>query len=96
MEHIAIEKIWQKDTRTLGIVWTDGKESQYDVVELRRKCPCASCIDEWTKKPILRPDDVPESIRPVKIDSVGRYGLNIQFNDGHNTGIYSFQALRDS
>lgn len=90
-----VKRIWQQDERTLGIVWTDGRKSLYDVVELRRQCRCAHCVDEMTKKKILNPDDIPESLRPIKIESVGRYALTIQFSDGHKTGIYPFDKLRE-
>ncbi len=26
---------------------------------------------------------------------VGRYAVNIQWSDGHDTGIYSYQTLRE-
>ena len=90
-----VKKIWQQDERTLGINWTDGRKSLYDVVELRRQCRCANCVDEISKKKTLNPDDIPESIRPVKVESVGRYALAIQFSDGHRTGIYAFDKLRE-
>lgn len=95
MDDIRIRKIFQKDERTLGVEWTDGRASSFDVVELRRSCPCAVCIDEWTHKRLLKPEDVPESIRPIRIESVGRYAMNIKFSDGHGTGIYTFKMLRD-
>lgn len=92
--HIGVKKIWQEDPRTLGIVWTDETSQHFDVVELRKKCPCASCVDEWTRKPQLAPDAISQDVRPKHIASVGRYALNIQFSDGHQTGIYTFQQLR--
>lgn len=90
-----VKDISQKNERTLSIVWTDNTTQNFDVVKLRRACPCAACIDEWTRKPILKQEAVPESIRPVKIESVGAYALQIAFNDGHSTGIYTYQMLRD-
>lgn len=91
---VRVKAIGQVDGRSFGITWTDDLSSKYDVVELRRKCPCATCIDEWSHEQILKPDSVPESLRPVKIDSVGQYALSIQFSDGHKTGIYTFAMLR--
>jgi len=91
---IRVKQIEQFNERTLSITWTDGRTDLFDVVLLRRKCPCAMCIDEWTHEPILRPEAVPESTRPIKIDSVGQYALTIHFNDSHKTGIYSFALLR--
>ena len=46
------------------------------------------------KKPILKAEDVSDDVRPVSIDSVGRYAMSIKFSDGHATGIYTFQYLR--
>jgi len=94
-EQARVKRIWQQDDRTLAINWTDGRKSLYDVVELRRQCRCANCIDELTKKRKLNPDEIPESIRPLKIESVGRYALTIHFTDGHRTGIYPFERLRE-
>ncbi len=93
-ESHRVKDIAQIDPRTIGILWTDGKSDAFDVVELRRKCPCAVCIDEWTRVPKLKPEDVAETVRPVKIESVGAYALRIDFSDGHRTGIYTFNLLR--
>lgn len=92
--NIRVKDISQSDDRTLRIGWTDNAESIYDVVELRRKCPCASCIDEWTHEPRLDQASVKDDVRPIRIDSVGRYAMSIKFSDGHGTGIYTFQMLR--
>lgn len=92
--NVMVQKIWQADPRTLGIEWTDQQTSFYDAVELRRRCPCASCIDEWSRAPRLKAEDVADTVRPLRIDSVGRYALSVKFSDGHSTGIYTFQMLR--
>jgi DUF971 family protein len=89
-----IKEIYQVNERTLGITWTDNKESKFDVVDLRRQCPCASCVDEHTGKRILKPEMIEDSTRPELINSVGRYALTINFSDGHSTGIYTFKSLR--
>ena len=94
-ETIQVKKIWQQDDRTLGVLWSDDRESKYDVVDLRRKCPCAYCVDEWSNDPILKPEDVSDDVRPTSIESVGRYAMSIKFSDGHGTGIYTFKYLRD-
>lgn len=94
MENVRVKDIQQIDSRTLGIRWTDDKVGRYDVVDLRRRCPCAMCIDEWTHEPLLKPESIPETVRPVRIDSVGQYALTIAFSDGHRTGIYTFNMLR--
>lgn len=84
----------QLGSDTLGIRWADNHESTYKVRNIRLSCRCANCIDEWTRAPILKPESVPETIRPVHIESVGRYALKIQWSDGHDTGIFTFEQLK--
>ena len=87
-------KIAQRGPRELGIEWADGVSSFYDVRDLRLACGCASCVDEWTGENRLDPDSVPQDVRPLRIESVGRYAIQIEWSDGHSSGIYPFQRLR--
>ena len=81
----AVQAVTQHDERTLRVVWEDGLEKLFDVVSLRNNCPCASCAGGVK---------VNDTVRPIEIRSVGRYALIIFFDDGHRTGIYSFDNLR--
>ncbi len=87
-------KIQQHDPRTLSILWADGVESLLDVRALRLACGCANCVDEWSGEALLASEDVPGDVAPVGIQSVGRYAIQIDWSDGHNTGIYPFERLR--
>lgn len=87
-------QIQQRDPRTLSIVWADGVESLLDVRALRLACRCAECVDEWSGEALLAPDRVPPDVAPVGIQSVGRYAIQIDWSDGHSTGIYPFERLR--
>lgn len=89
-----IQDIKQVDNKTLMIKWTDDSENLYDVVQLRRMCPCAECVNEFSGKRTLDPQSISEQVRPVTIDSVGRYALNIRFSDSHSTGFYTFDYLK--
>ncbi len=84
----------QEGPRHLAIAWGDGHESLYDVRALRLACACASCIDEWTGEERLDESAVPLDVRPVRIQPVGRYAIQIDWSDGHTTGIYPFERLR--
>lgn len=90
----GIQDIQQRDARTLYIQWLDGSHMLFDVVDLRRRCPCAACVDEITQKPLLDPASVKDDIRPIRIRSVGRYALSIEFTDGHKSGIYAYERLK--
>jgi ATP-binding protein involved in chromosome partitioning len=87
--------IAQAGPDTLRIEWQDGHESLYPVRRLRLGCRCANCIEELTGRPLLREEDVPEDVRPERISPVGRYAIQIAWSDGHDTGIYSFDYLRE-
>ena len=36
---------------------------------------------------------IQENIKPIKFVEVGNYGLNVQWNDEHRTGVYSYEYL---
>jgi ATP-binding protein involved in chromosome partitioning len=88
-------EIRQDGPRNLAIRWRDGAESQFAVRALRLACACAHCVDEWTGENRLDPGSVPEDVHPTRIDSVGRYAIQIRWSDGHDTGIYAFDRLRE-
>ena len=74
--------------------WPGGHETIYPARTVRHACRCASCIDETSGKPLLDPATVPDTIRAKRIDLVGQYAIQIEWSDGHDTGIYSFRHLR--
>jgi len=92
---ITPSEIRQAGPRRLAITWADGLASTYDVRALRLACGCAHCVDEWTGAKTLDADSVPHDVRPLQIAPVGRYGIQIDWSDGHTAGIYSFQRLRE-
>ncbi len=57
-------------------------------------CPCAGCIDEFTRRRILTEEMVDEGVYPTTIEYVGRYALQFFWSDGHGTGIYPYDFLR--
>jgi ATP-binding protein involved in chromosome partitioning len=80
--------------RTLSVLWQDGRQGEFDVRDLRLACPCALCVEEMSGRPLLDPSKVRPDIAPVTLTSVGSYGISIKWNDGHSTGIYSYEGLR--
>jgi len=93
----AIEprEISQVSDTHLRISWADKKVCDYDAARLRRACPCAQCVNEWTGERTLKPEVIPDEVEFKDVSIVGRYALNFRWSDGHETGIYSFQYLRD-
>ena len=87
-------RIIEESDSALSINWSDDAETFYNASQLRRACPCASCVNEWTGEKVLKDENVPEDLSFSRITVVGRYALNFHFSDGHDTGIYSFDFLR--
>lgn len=93
----AIEprEIKHEDDSTVAIVWGDDRQCRYKAAELRRACPCAQCVNEWTGERMLRPETIADELEIRDLSLVGRYALNFRWSDGHETGIYSFRYLRE-
>ncbi len=93
----AIEprEIKQDGDAGLRITWADGHVSQFTAAGLRRVCPCAQCVNEWTGQRVLKPDSIAEELTINDLSLVGRYAINFRWSDGHDTGIYSFRYLRE-
>lgn len=85
----------QAGPTTLEIDWKDGHTSAYDVRHLRLACRCARCVEELTGRPLLVEENVPADVRPVRITPVGRYAVQIAWTDHHDSGIYTFEYLRE-
>ena len=88
-------QIVEESDSTLTIKWSDESESKYTAAELRRVCPCASCRDEWTGEKILDEQQISDDLTFTAMSIVGRYALNFVFSDNHDTGIFSFEYLRE-
>ncbi len=84
----------RRDARTLSVLWEDGRRDDFDVRDLRLACHCALCVEEMSGRPALDPTSVRADVAPRVITSVGNYAITINWNDGHSTGIYSFEYLR--
>jgi DUF971 family protein len=92
---IEPREIMQEGERSLRVTWADGRVCLYAAAELRRACPCALCVNEWTGERVLRPESVADEIEIRDLELVGRYALNFRWSDGHDAGIYSFRYLRE-
>jgi DUF971 family protein len=78
----------------LVLAWPGGQRVALPPTELRDRCPCANCIEEGTGRKILDPSSIPADIRPLQVTAVGNYALKVQWSDGHDTGIYTWETLR--
>jgi DUF971 family protein len=82
----------------LAIKWDDGTESFISLEKMRRNCPCASCHGETdVLGNVYKGPNRPlggKDFQLVRLNNVGGYALNPVWADGHSTGLFSFELLK--
>ena len=73
------------------IAWSDGKTTSYSFRGLRGWCPCAQCQGHSSDTRFIETTNP----RVTSYEPVGRYALRLLWADGHSTGMYSFEWLRE-
>jgi DUF971 family protein len=86
----------------VAVEWKDGHQSQWSFAWLRRACPCATCVEERAGAGRRPGEAAPKSplalyeppALPLEVTPVGNYAVQFKWNDGHESGIYSWEYLR--
>jgi DUF971 family protein len=99
-ESPAIRPLGIKADRASGVVtieWADGHVSRFEAVALRQACPCAFCSGEAGRPGWLdtNPTLTSEQTRLADVRLVGSYALAPIWGDGHDSGYFTFESLRD-
>jgi DUF971 family protein len=88
----------QRIGNELAVKWADGGESFIPLEKLRRCCPCAGCQGETDVlgNVYKNPEQLlpPAAFELVRITGVGGYAIQPVWADGHTTGIFSFDYLK--
>ena len=94
-DHISISK-----SKGIKIDWKDGHTSEYELRYLRHHCPCALCSGAHGTPPQAPPIEpspfqlYQAALKMNSVEPVGHYAVRILWNDGHGTGIYSYEHFR--
>ena len=80
-----------EEDNLLRILWDDDALSGYPFEYLRGWCPCAACQGHGAERHFIKVDNP----RLTGVSMVGNYALNPRWADGHETGIYTFEYLRE-
>lgn len=78
-------------SRTLEIKFDDGAEFEMSCEYLRVFSPSAEVQGHGPGEGVLQVDK--EDVNIKSIEPVGNYAIQLSFDDGHNTGIYSWETL---
>lgn len=97
------------EDRKLLIQWSDDVEQKIAFRKLRQGCRCAHCLEKHGQSDPTTTDGKPKlqtelrilshaetlPLDIVSMEPAGNYGYKIRFTDGHSSGIYSFELLRE-
>ena len=89
------------DAEALTVEWSDGVTQRLMWRMLRDNCPCAFCRTARAEPPppanpftILKPAEA-APLKATSVKPLGNYAYSIDFSDGHGSGIYSLEYLRE-
>lgn len=91
-----------KKDRGLTVTWENGQTSFYPIIYLRKMSPSADARalrEEMARNPLtVLPAGLIGTSQPLTatgVEMIGNYAIRIIFSDGHDTGIYSWDYLRE-
>ena len=80
--------------QVLEVTWPDDRVDRLRYHRLRSECPCASCRDEWTGERVLDPASIRPDLKLVAMENIGTYAVQLAWNDGHSSGLFTWEFLR--
>ena len=89
-----------RDAGQIKTQWKDGTKAKLSLADLRRYCPCAVCVDQREKQVaqdglhVITSGEAAATDQVLNVAAVGRYAIKVTWGDGHDTGIYTFDYLR--
>jgi len=83
----------RKVSRCLTVTFDDGRTFDLPFEYLRVHSPSAEVKGHGPGQEVLQTGK--ENVRITRIEPVGRYALRLVFDDGHNTGLYTFRYLHE-
>ena len=82
-----------KQRRLLSVTFDDGQSFALPAELLRVLSPSAEVQGHTAAERVTVPGK--KSVRILRIEPVGNYAARIVFDDGHDTGLYSWTYLRE-
>jgi DUF971 family protein len=80
-------------SRVLEIAFDDGSHFSLPCEYLRVYSPSAEVRGHGPGQEVLQVGK--EEVNITEIDPVGSYAVRLRFDDGHDTGLYSWETLYD-
>ena len=88
-----LELRYRRETRTLEVDFDDGRTVALPAELLRVESPSAEVRGHGASQKQIVPGK--RGVGVSRIEPVGNYAARIVFDDGHDTGLYSWDLLYD-
>jgi len=89
----AVELHYERSRHVLVVTFDDGEQFELPAEYLRTHSPSAEVRGHGYSEPKLMTGK--ENVGISAIEPVGSYAVQIRFDDGHDSGIYSWSFLYD-
>ena len=83
----------RKNSKLLVVAFEDGTEFSFSFEYLRVQSPSAEVVGHGPGQETLQTGK--ENVTITRIDPVGHYAVRLVFDDGHDTGLYSWTHLHE-
>ncbi|MCH8071017.1 MAG: DUF971 domain-containing protein [Proteobacteria bacterium] len=93
MDYTPIEIRLQKKSRQIVIAFDDGNRFELSFEFLRVHSPSAEVKGHGAGQEVLQTGK--ENVQVTAIEPVGHYAVRLVFDDGHDTGLYTWKYLYD-
>lgn len=94
MKHAAPNLIrLHRKSRLLEVAWSDGRRYELPCEYLRVFSPSAELRGHGLPEPMLVGGK--REVNVARIEPVGQYAVRLVFDDGHDSGLYSWDVLAE-
>lgn len=91
-----IESVEVDRASHVDVLFEDGLRAHFELGPLRLACPCADCNSKRQRGASVQPGvERGDAITIANAELAGAWGLNLDWSDGHSTGIYAWEKLRE-
>jgi DUF971 family protein len=91
LDNIPTEIRLQKKSRQIVIAYDDGSRFELSFEYLRVNSPSAEVKGHGPGQEVLQTGK--ENVQVTAIEPIGHYAVRLVFDDGHDTGLYSWSYL---
>ncbi len=80
--------------QVLEVTWPDHRVDRFPYRRSGANAPVPACRNEWTGERILDPNSIRPDLKLEGMENIGTYAVQFAWNDGHSSGLFTWETLR--